>query len=169
MSFYTKKLDWLKKGWNIKTVLLASLLTASCSSHNINYNRNKILKKFSADYTIYVDDKITDLQSVYLDPQNIESVVIEKDLKELRIKQHRSLELSDTQNWGEDSIDLGHCGFKKIGLIIIDGIAIADSVRPNLYIDPKAINSIAVLSEKEITKMRFCKAYDGLLIMITTK
>ncbi len=68
-------------------LLLVLTLTLGCATRNIKYDRNKILKKYSADYKMFVDNEKMDLETVFLDKDNIENIRIDKRTKELKITQ----------------------------------------------------------------------------------
>lgn len=42
-------------------ILLILTLTFGCTTRNIKYDRNKILKKYSAEYIIFVDNEKMEL------------------------------------------------------------------------------------------------------------
>ena len=75
-------------------LLLVLTLTLGCATRNIKYDRNKILKKYSADYKMFVDNEKMDLETVFLDKDNIENIRIDKRTKELKITQLKPNKLS---------------------------------------------------------------------------
>ena len=152
-------------------ILLMLTLTFGCATRNIKYDRNKILKKYSAEYIMFVDNEKTDLETVFLDKDNIENIRIDKRTKELRITQLKPTELFEMKDWNLDSLSAGRRGWdkKEIELIIIDGIPMTDSLKQKIKIDPNAIKSIAILSQEKMNNMTLCRGYDGDVILITTK
>ena len=151
--------------------LLTLALTFGCATRNIKYDRNKILKKYSAEYEMFVDKEKMNLETVFLDKDNIENVRIDKRTKELKITQFKPTELFAMKDWNLDSLSSGRRGWdkKKIELIIIDGIPLFDSLKAKIKIDPNAIKSIAILSQEKMNNMTLCRGYDGDVILITTK
>ncbi|MCF7569654.1 hypothetical protein L3X37_15005 [Sabulilitoribacter arenilitoris] len=152
-------------------LLLILTLTFSCATRNIKYDRNKILKKYSAEYKMFVDNEKMDLETVYLDKDNIENIRIDKRTKELKITQFKPTELFEMKDWNLDSLSAGRRGWdkKKIELIIIDGIPMVDSLKQKIKIDPNAIKNFTILSQEKMNNMTLCRGYDGDVILITTK
>ena len=152
-------------------LLLILTFTFSCATRNIKYDRNKILKKYSAEYKLFVDNEKMDLETVFLDKDNIENIRINKRTKELKITQLKPTELFEMKDWNLDSLSAGRRGWdkKKIELIIIDGIPMTDSLKQKIKIDPNAIKSITILSQEKMNNMTLCRGYDGDVILITTK
>ncbi len=152
-------------------LLLILTLTFSCATRNIKYDRNKILKKYSAEYKMFVDNEKMDLETVFLDKHNIENIRIDKRTKELKISQIRPTELFEMKNLDLDSLSAGRRGWdkKKIELIIIDGIPLTDSLKEKTKIDLNAIKSFTILSQEKMNNMTLCRGYDGDVILITTK
>ncbi|MDT0293967.1 hypothetical protein ACFQ3R_11305 [Mesonia ostreae] len=152
-------------------ILLLLTFTFGCATRNIKYDRNKILKKYSTEYKMFVDNEKTDLETVFLDKDNIESIRIDKRTRELKITQLKRTELFEMKNLNLDSLSAGQRGWnkKKIELVIIDGIPLTDSLLEKTKIDPNAIKSFNILSEEMMQRTNFCRVYDGNVILITTK
>lgn len=152
-------------------LLLLLTFTFGCATRNIKYDRTKILKKYSTDYKMFVDNEKTDLETVFLDKDNIKNVRIDKRTRELNITQIKPTELFEFKNLNLDSLSAGQRGWnkKKIDLIIIDGIPLTDSLKNKAKIDPNGIKSFHILSEEMMKKTNFCRIYDGSVIVITTK
>lgn len=152
-------------------LLLILTLTFGCATRNIKYDRNKILKKYSAEYKMFVDNKKMDLETVFLDKDNIENIRINKQAKELKITQIKQIELFEMKNLNLDSLSAGRSGWdkNKIELIIIDGVPLTDSLKEKIKIDPNAIKSFTILSQEKMNNMTLCRGYDGDIILITTK
>ncbi|MDX6748126.1 hypothetical protein SHK09_15115 [Polaribacter sp. PL03] len=155
----------------ILLLLLVLNLTLGCATRNIKYDRNKILKKYSAEYKMFVDNEKTELETVFLDKDNIENIRIDKRTKELKITQLKRTELFEMKNLNLDSLSAGQRGWnkKKIELVIIDGIPLTDSLLEKTKIDPNAIKSFNILSQEMMEKTNFCRVYNGSVILITTK
>jgi len=152
-------------------LLLLLTLTLGCATHNIKYDRNKILKKYSAEYKMFVDNKNMNLETVFLDKDNIGNIRIDKRTKELKITQFKPVELFALNDWNLDSLSAGRRGWnkKKIELIIIDGIPMTDSLKEKIKIDPNAIKSIGIVSQEKMNRLNLCRQYNGDVILITTK
>ncbi len=126
------------------------VVMSGCATQNIKYDRNKILKKYSADYQIFVDAKKMNLEKNYLDKDNIENVRINKKAKELKITQIKRTKFVEINNLNLDRILVEGRGLnkKKIGLIIIDGIPIVDSLIMQTKIDLNAIKSVDIVRRR---------------------
>jgi hypothetical protein len=120
---------------------------------------------------MFVDNEKTDLETVFLDKDNIENIRIDKRTRELKITQLKQTELFRIKNLNLDSLSAGQRGWnkKKIELIVIDGIPISDSLLEKTKIDPNAIKSFNILSQEMMQKTNLCRAYNGSVILITTK
>lgn len=152
-------------------LLLALTLILGCATRNIKYDRNKILKKYSTDYKLFVDNEKVDLETLFLNKDNIENVRIDKRTRELKITQVNATELFAIKNFKLDSLfpDRKIEAKRKIDLIIIDGIPMADSLKEKTKIDLNAIKSFTILSQEKMNNMTLCRGYDGDVILITTK
>ncbi len=152
-------------------LLFLLIFTFSCATRNINYDRNKILQKYSAKYKMFVDNEKMDLETVFLDKDNIENIQIDKRTKELKITQLKRIELFEMKNFKLDSLFPDRKIEKKIkiGLIIIDGIPLTDSLKEKTKIDLNSIKEISIITEEKMNNMTFCKTYDGEVLLITTK
>lgn len=155
----------------IVIVILILSYTFGCATRNVNYDRYKILKKYASDYDIYVDNEKTDLETLFLDKDNIEKVHINKQTKELNITQIKQPEYIETKNFNLDTLSATRQGAskKKVELVIIDGIPLTDDLKLKTRIDPNAIESFTIISKEEINKKALCKAYEGDVLLITTK
>lgn len=145
-------------------------LTFSCATRNVKYDRNKILKKYSADYEMFVDNEKMDINTVFLDKDNIENIRIDKRTKELKITQLKSTELFEVKNLNLDSLSTGpkDLNKRKIYLIIIDGVPLTDSLMDKTRIDFNSIREISILTEVK-TKIFHCNGYNGDVLLINTK
>jgi len=151
--------------------LFLLIFTFGCATRNIKYDRNKILKKYSTEYKIFVDNQKIDLENIYLDKDNIKNVRIDKRTKELKITQLKLTELFEIKNLKLDSLfpNRNITTERKIDLIIIDGIPLNDSLKEKTKIDLNAIKSILILTQEKMNNSIFCKRQDGDLLLITTK
>jgi hypothetical protein len=151
-------------------LLLILTLTFGCATRNIKYDRNKILKKYSTEYKMFVDNEKLDLEIVFLDKDNIESVQIDKRAKELKITQLKPTKLFKVKNLNLDSLSTGpkDLNKRKINLIVIDGVPLTDSLINNTQIDLNSIKEISILTEVK-TKLFRCNGYDGDVLLINTK
>jgi hypothetical protein len=152
-------------------LLLTLTLTFGCATRNMNYDRNKILKKYSAEYKMFVDNERMDLETVFLDKDNIENIRIDKRTRELKITQLKPTELFAIKNFKLDSLfpDRKIEAKRKIDLIIIDGIPMTDSLKEKTKIDLNAIESISIVTQEKMNNSTFGRRYDGDLLLITTK
>ncbi|MFD2696987.1 hypothetical protein ACFSQ0_03205 [Mesonia sediminis] len=152
-------------------LLLILTLTFGCATRNIKYDRNKILEKYSADYKLFVDNEKMNLETLFLNKDNIENVQINKRTQELKITQLKPTELFAIKNFRLDSLfpDRKIEAKRKIDLIIIDGIPMTDSLKEKTKIDLNAINSISIITQEKMNNSTFGRRYDGDLLLITTK
>lgn len=151
-------------------LLLTLTLTFGCATRNIKYDRNKILKKYSAEYKMFVDNEKMDLETVFLDKDNIENIRIDKRTRELKITQLKPTELFAIKNFKLDSLfpDREIETKRKIDLIIIDGIPMTDNLKEKTKIDLNAIESISIVTQEKMNNSTFGRRYDGDLLLITT-
>lgn len=152
-------------------LLLTLTLTFGCATRNIKYDRNKILKKYSAEYKMFVDNEKMDLETVFLDKDNIENIRIDKRTRELKITQLKPIELFAIKNFKLDSLfpDREIETKRKIDLIIIDGIPMTDNLKEKTKIDLNAIESISIVTQEKMNNSTFGRRYDGDLLLIMTK
>jgi hypothetical protein len=148
--------------------LIILILSIGCATRNIEYDRNKILKKYSSDYNIFVDNQEIDFEKIYLNKYNIAYVKIDNQNKKVNIKQLKTVELIEVKKIYLDSINKLHeyTDEKKLELlIVINGLPLKDS---SFKIDPKAILSLRILSQNELNNIYGERPFDGGII-ITTK
>lgn len=145
--------------------LLILTLTFGCATRNIKYDRNKILEKYSTDYKLFVDNEKVDLETLFLNKDNIENVRIDKRTRELKITQLNPTELCAIKNFKLDSLFPD----RTIDLLIIDGIPMTDNLKEKTKIDLNAINSISIIAQEKMNNSTFGRRYDGDLLLITTK
>lgn len=142
----------------------------SCSTQSVSYNRDKILKKYS-DYKFYVDGLKSDLGTLYLDKNNIKSIVVDKKNKNLNINQNKKVEFFELKNLNLDILSSGRRTFdkNKIGHIVVDGILLTDSLKKEIKIDPNAIKSLSILSHDKLNSIVSCRTHDKDFLVITTQ
>lgn len=152
-------------------LLLTLTLTFSCATRNIKYDRNKILKKYSVEYKMFVDNEKMDLETVFLDKDNIENIRIDKRAKELKITQFKPAEFYEMRKLKLDSVISENKNWKEqnIEMVIIDGIPIADALLQKTKIDPNAIRTFTILTQDKMNEIGFCRGYSGKVILITTE
>ncbi len=175
LSFYEKinRNIFENKPKKMRILLFPFLLifTFGCATRNIKYDRNKILKKYSTKYKMFVDNRKMNLENIYLDKDNIKNVRIDKRTKELKITQLKLTELFEMKNFILDSLfpNRNITTKRKIDLIIIDGIPLNDSLKEKTKIDLNSIKSISILTKEKMNNMVLCKSYDGDVLLISTK
>ena len=150
---------------------LTLFFTSGCSTRSVNYDRYKILKKYSSNFDIFVDNEKTDLETLILDKDNIEKLQINKRTKEVNITQFNKPEYIETKNFNLDTLSATRKGAtkEKVELVIIDGIPLTDDLKLKTRIDPNAIEYLTIISHEEMNKMTLCKAYEGDVLLIKTK
>jgi len=156
----------------IYLILFLLIFTFGCATRHIKYDRNKISKKYSKNYTTFVDNKKMALETVYLDKNNIKDVIINRKLKELKITQFKRTKLFEIKNLNLDSLSAGRRGWKKnkIALIVIDGIPIIDSLKEKTKIDINTIEHLEIIPQDKMNKgTTWCRGFNGDVLIIKTK
>ena len=158
-----------------KIKILFSIILAftfyNCSSYKINYNRDKIINKYSDNYIVLLDNEKIQLENIYLDKDNIKNIIVDKKSKVINISQNKINELFELKNINLDSLSNGRRGWnkKKIELIVLNGIPINDSLVEKIKIDPNSIKSVQIVTENTLNTKMNGKRFDGDLLVITTK
>ena len=152
----------------MRIILLFFLLffALGCATRNIKYDRNKILKKYSRDYSIFVDNQKINLNKIYLDKNNIENVQLDKRNKNLNIEQIKSIKLVEVKQMYLDSINSKNRILDKNEieiLVVIDGMPVIDNVK----IDANSIKSFTILSPEKMNKLNLCRPFHGVITIIT--
>jgi len=164
---------YFEKIKQMRAFLLLFLLvfTFGCTTKNIKYDRNKILKKYSTDYKISVDNEVIDLETIYLDKDNIEGIRINKRTKEIKITQLKSTELLEITQLNIDNLLAQRGGWNNynLDLIVINGIPLTDSLKHKTKIDLNAITSIGIITQNKINNSTLGRRFNGDLLVITTK
>ena len=85
-----------------KIKILFSIILAftfyNCSSYKINYNRDKIINKYSDNYIVLLDNEKIQLENIYLDKDNIKNIIVDKKSKVINISQNKINELFELKN-----------------------------------------------------------------------
>lgn len=155
----------------IPLILILLIIASGCATHNIKYDRDKIIKKYAKKYTIYVDNQKTDLNTTYLGRSNIKNVQKNRRTKELKISLFKKANYFNLKNFildslfPNDSIDAQ----RKIIMIIIDGVPILDNLKEKNKIDLNSIQRISRISQEKLSKTAVCQPPDGDILQITTK
>ncbi len=152
----------------MRIILLFFLLffALGCATRNIKYDRNKILKKYSRDYSIFVDNQKINLNKIYLDKNNIENVQLDKRNKNLNIEQIKSIKLVEVKQMYLDSINSKNRILDKNEieiLVVIDGMPVIDNVK----IDANSIKSFTILSPEKMNNLNLCRPFHGVITIIT--
>ena len=150
--------------------LLLLTLTFGCATRNINYDRNKILKKYASEFDIILDSEKVNLENLYLDKDNIKTISIDRKEKTVTIDQLKKPELITLNNIYLDSLSKGRRGWnkKEIGFIIIDGILLNDKTTEEIKLDPNAIKDFRIQKGEDSKDSRIFRMDKDYLI-ITTK
>lgn len=148
-------------------IIFLLFLALGCATRNITYNRNKIIKKYSSDYNILLDNKKINLNKIYLDKNNIENIRLDKRNKILNINQLKSIKLVEVKQMYLDSISEENKVLNKDEvelLVVIDGMPVIDDAK----IDTNSIKSFTILSQEKMSNITICRPLHGVVI-ITTK
>jgi hypothetical protein len=153
----------------MRIILLIFLpfIALGCATRNINYNRTKIINKYSSDYNVFLDNQKINLNKIYLDKNNIENVRIDKRNKNLNIDQLKSINLVEVKQMYLDSISKENKVLDKNELellVVIDGMPVIDDVK----MDTNSIKSFTILSQEKMNNLNICRALHG-VVVITTK
>ena len=151
-------------------LLFLLFFTFSCATRNINYDRNKILKKYASEFNIIVDSENVNLQNLYLDKENIKSTSIDRKEKTVTISQFKKPELISLSDIYLDSLSKSRRGWnkKEIGFIIIDGILLNDKTLEEIKLDPNAIKDFRIQKGEDSKDSRIFRM-DRDYLIITTK
>lgn len=130
------------------------LLTYGCSVRNINYDREKIIKKYAPNFDVLVDSKKVDSQNLYLDIENIREITLDRKNKTLGIIQIRASKFVKLSEINIDSLNKGRGGWEKnkIGLVVINGIPLTDRHQEKVLIDLNSIKDFRILKGKDLEK-----------------
>ena len=151
-------------------LLFLLFFTFSCATRNINYDRNKILKKYASEFNIIVDSENVNLQNLYLDKENIKSTSIDRKEKTVTISQFKKPELISLSDIYLDSLSKSRRGWnkKEIGFIIIDGILLNNKTLEEIKLDPNAIKDFRIQKGEDSKDSRIFRM-DRDYLIITTK
>ncbi|MDC9723832.1 MAG: hypothetical protein PSN34_13815 [Urechidicola sp.] len=144
-------------------------LLLSCGTHNIEYNREKIIKKYSMNFDILVDSNKTDFKNLYLNKDNIKKTTVDKKNKVVNIFQKTQSEFIKLNSIYQDSLNSNSSDLNnKISLIVINGIPIMESEKSKILFDQSAINELKII-DAEINSQIFCRITDDNILIINTK
>lgn len=153
-------------------LFLLVTITFSCASRDINYDRNKLLNRYSESYKTFVDNQEVDLEYLYLNKNNIHQVVLNKKSKHLNIYQNKPTKFFEIKNLNLDSLSSGRRGWNKnkIALIVINGIPLTEEDIEKTKIDTNAIESLNIISQQKLNETTtWCRGFDGDVLIINTK
>ena len=130
------------------------------------------MNKFSSEYKVLIDSQQFEFSNVFLDKDNIKSVRIDKQEKVINITQISQNKLFELKDFKLDSL-FPHRRIeakRKIGLIVIDGIVVYDSLKAKTKIDLNAIESLQVITQENLDKnVTWCKGVEGDVLLLKTK
>ena len=151
-------------------LLFLLIFTLGCATRNINYDRNKILKKYASDFNIILDSEKINLENLYLHKENIKNTTVDKKEKTVTIDQFKKTELISLGEIYLDSLSKNRGGWKKkeIGFIIIDGVPLDVQNLEVIKIDPNAIKDFRIQKGEDSKGNRFFRM-DRDYLIITTK
>ena len=130
-------------------VSILVLTIVGCSVRNFKYDRKKLIRKWSGDYTFYLDDDKIELDTLILDRDNIKSTTLNKESQSITLKIIEARTFVTIQSI-IDSLKQSSQIRKNDSispLIIIDGIPYENKNSLHLSIDPEAINQISILRD----------------------
>ena len=161
----------MKKKFIYKTLLILTLiLTFSCGIRNSNYDREKIIKKYSSEYDIYVDSEKVKFENLYLAKDNIEKTIIDRKAKRIQINQTKTPEYITLNKIYLDSLSNSQKDWskKEIGFIIINGILLNDKTMGDIILDPNSIKDFRIQKGEDSKDSRIFRI-DRDYLIITTK
>lgn len=154
------------------TVLILLLLLMSCSIRHIDYDRDRILKRFSNKYLIYLEGEFIDLETVYLDIDNIQTIKLIKTEKKIYISQRVKSNLLNLNELNlSDSLELKK-GLDKnnIILVVLNGAPLDETLISKIKMDNKAIKDLKIIKKDSINKkLIFHHSVKGDILIINTK
>ncbi len=136
--------------------LIIILISSSCSTIQINYHRDRILKKYSDDYKIYLDSSLIELKNYYLDRNNVKSVVRDKSKKAIYIDRDSMIEFLEFKEYFLE--------IKNDRMVILNGIPVESEKGKNLKVSPKSLMEITVLKNDSINSQLFHRNYKDVII-----
>ncbi len=152
-------------------ILLLSLIVIGCSTVNIKYNRDKILKKYSIDYSIYLDKRPVDLERYYLDKDNIDNIKVNRKNLEINITQFKPPVFLEFKSKNLDSLSRNIKGSSEddIALIIINGVPLSDSLKYRTRVDTNAIQILEIIPYENIKNSIHHTNFEGDILVINSK
>jgi len=153
----------------LKIILVITLnLVLSCSVRNINYDRQKIEKRYAAKYDIMIDSMMVKFKNTFVDRENIKSIKVNKREKIIEISQHKKRIFSELKNLKIDSLSSSLREISKNGLIVFNGIPISDLNNSKIILDPNSIKEFSILSKKHLDTTTTWYNHKGNLVLIST-
>jgi hypothetical protein len=155
--------------------ILATL--CSCNVYNINYNRSKILIKYSSDFNILVDNENRELKHLYLDKDNIEIVTVNRKTKTVKILQKKTVEFYKLSIINLDSIidtrrvcviDENCWNKRKIDFIVLDGLPVKKEDAEEMMFDANCIKDFRIFKGNELKENTIFRT-DRDYLVISTK
>ncbi len=159
-----------KNKTKILLIVAFVIFYSSCATRNIEYDRYKILKKYSKAYKILLDNQEINLETVIIDKNNIKNVRIDKRKQEVSISQFKPGEFVKLNDLILDSLIAGQKKIEKnkTMLVVIDGVPQIDSLIERTKIDLNSIKQFEILTKEELGKNEiFCRPVKYLLIIKT--
>jgi hypothetical protein len=134
-----------------------------CATKNINYDRYKIIEKYKTDYKYYLNDEDIAFENVFLNKDNIESIIVDKRSKTIVIHQkyksriftlkELDLDLFVNNSFKLEDINCQNC------FLVIDGFLFPIEKLNEIYFSEKIIKEISFLKHA---------TYDKSVLMIST-
>ncbi len=143
--------------YRILPCLILIIIVSSCSVIKMNYNRDKILSRYSDSYKIYLDSTLIGLENYYLDSDNIKSVVRDKRSNSIYIERDTILDFLEFKEYFQDK--------NYNSLLVINGVPVDPETGKNLKVSKKALINITVLKNDSINASLFHHTYQDVLIL----
>ncbi|WP_343532463.1 hypothetical protein [Pedobacter sp.] len=146
--------------------LFVLVILTGCRTREVTYRREKIIEKFK-HYKIYLNNTdLIDLDTFYLDKDNVAKVIANNQNYRLNIfqknKNNRFYSLDEAIKSFEKDID------SSDSLInIIDGIFIEPSKQKSIKFEQDVVKGVIFIKKEEVWKL-FPHAKSG-IVLITTK
>jgi len=145
--------------------LFVLVILTGCRTKAISYNRDKLIKKFK-EYRIYLNnEKLINLDTFYLDKDNIDIAITNNQTNRLNIFQ------KDKESKFSTLLDIVSFYQKEINdndslTTIVDGIVIDGPIRKSLKIETTAIKEINLLKKAELWSHLSHMRY-GIILVVT--
>ncbi len=145
--------------------LFVLVILTGCRTKAISYNRDKLIKKFK-EYRIYLNnEKLINLDTFYLDKDNIDIAITNNQTNRLNIFQ------KDKESKFSTLLDIVSFYQKEMNdndslTTIVDGIVIDGPIRKSLKIETTAIKEINLLKKAELWGHLSHMGY-GIILVVT--